>query len=137
MPAYNRVILAGNVTRQPELKTTPKGTAVCQFGLAINRHYTTEDGQKREEVTFLDCKSFGRQAETLGKYVGKGSALLVEGRITQEEWTDKATGEKRRATRILVETFQFLGQRPTAVTALEAASTAPIHETRSTDDVPF
>lgn len=141
MPSFNKVILAGNLTRDPELKYTPKGTAVCQFGLAINRHWTAEDGQKREEVTFLDCKSFGRQAETVAQYVRKGSPLLVEGRITQEEWQDKTTGEKRRATRIVVESFTFLGQRPDSGAAPAAAPASPTHEnpapTHPGDDVPF
>lgn len=109
MPSFNKVILAGNLTRDPELRTLPKGTAVCQFGLAINRQWKTETGEAREEVTFLDCKAFGRQAEVLGQYCRKGSALLVEGRLTREEWTDKESGAKKSATRIVVESFQFLG----------------------------
>lgn len=131
MPSFNKVILAGNLTRDPELKQTTKGAPVCQFGLAINRHWTAETGEKREEVTFLDCKAFGRQAEVLHTHVRKGAPLLVEGRIVQEEWQDKATGEKRRATRIVVETFQFLGQRP-----VEAAP-ATNHEPAGGDQPPF
>ena len=127
MPSFNKVILAGNLTRDPETKTLPSGTTVCQFGLAINRQWTGEDGQKREEVTFLDCKAFGRQAETLGRYCRKGGALLVEGRITREEWDDKTTGQKKSATRIVVDGFQFLGgkrEEPGSTPAAPAESPA-------------
>jgi single-strand DNA-binding protein len=112
MPSFNKVILAGNLTRDPEPTTTPKGTVIAAFGLAINRHWTTEAGEKREEVTFLDCKAFGRQAEVISQHCRKGSALLLEGRIAREQWEDKDTGEKKSATRIIVESFQFLGSRP-------------------------
>lgn len=142
MPSFNKAILAGNLTRDPELKYTPKGTAVCQFGLAINRHWTTESGERREEVTFLDCKAFGRQAEVLGQHLRKGAAVLVEGRIAQEEWDDKATGQKRRATRIVVEAFQFLGSRPAGERPVTDAAPTHTHENPAPapapgDDVPF
>ncbi len=142
MPSFNKAILAGNLTRDPELKYTPKGTAVCQFGLAMNRHWTTESGERREEVTFLDCKAFGRQAEVLGQHLRKGAAVLVEGRIAREEWDDKATGQKRSATRIIVEAFQFLGSRPAGERPATDAAPTATHENPATaptsgDDVPF
>jgi len=111
MPSFNKSITAGNLTRDPEMRYTPAGKGICQFGLAINRQWTTDDGKKKEEVLFLDYKAFGRTAEVISQYAKKGSALLVEGRISREEWEDKTTGAKKSATRIIVESFQFLGSK--------------------------
>lgn len=140
MPSFNKVIIAGNLTREPELRYTPKSTAVCQFGMAINRHWTTEAGERREEVTFVDCKAFARQAEVLAQNLRKGAPVLVEGRIAQEEWEDKATGQKRRATRIVVESFQFLGSRPDGERPSANPAPTPTDEKPASaagDDVPF
>jgi single-strand DNA-binding protein len=109
MASYNKVILVGNLTRDPELRYTPKGLAIAKIGLAVNRNYTTESGEKKEEVTFVDLDAFGRQAETLAQYMKKGSPLLVEGRLRLDQWDDKKTGEKRSKLGIVVEGFQFLG----------------------------
>ena len=110
MPSFNQVILLGNLTRDIELRHTPKGTAVAQFGLAINRSWKGEDGQKHEEVLFVDCNAFGRQAETLQKHVHKGEPLFIQGRLRREEW--EKDGVKKSATRVVVEEFQFIGRRP-------------------------
>ena len=109
MANYNRVILVGNLTRDPQLRYTPSQAAVCDFGLAINRQWNSQDGQKREEVTFVDCTAWARSAETLAKYVTKGSPLLVEGRLTYRTW-DGPDGKKRSKLEVTVERFQFLGR---------------------------
>jgi single-strand DNA-binding protein len=114
MASYNKVILAGNLTRDPELRTLPSGMAIAKFGLAVNRVYTTKEGERREEVTFIDIDSFGKQAETISKYCTKGSGLLVEGRLKLDQWDDKNTGEKRSRLGVTLETFTFLGGRGTA-----------------------
>lgn len=112
MPNLNKVMLMGNITRDPELKYTPKGTAIADFGLAINRNWKTETGEKREETTFVGCVAFGRVAEIIGEYCKKGNPLYVEGRLTQESWNDKTSGEKKSKTKVMVENIQFLGGKP-------------------------
>jgi single-strand DNA-binding protein len=110
MANYNRVILIGNLTRDPQLRYTPSQMAVCDFGLATNRRWTAADGQKREEVCFVDCTAWGRSAETLAKYTTKGRQLLVEGRLTYRTW-DGPDGKKRSKHEVTVQTFQFLDSR--------------------------
>ena len=114
MANFNKVILAGNLTRDPELRYTPKGTAVARFGLALNRNYTTETGEKREEVTFVDVDAFGRQAEVISQYVKKGNPFLVEGRLKLDTWEDKNTRQKVSKLRVVLESFSFLGSGRTA-----------------------
>lgn len=109
MASFNKVILMGNLTRDPELRYTPKGTAIARVGLAVNRVWRTETGENREEVTFVDCDAFGRQAETLCQYMKKGNPLLVEGRLKLHSWDDKQTGQKKNVLRVTVENFQFVG----------------------------
>ncbi len=111
MPNLNKVMLMGNLTRDPEIKYTPKGTAIAEFGLAVNRNYTTESGEKREEVTFLDIEAFGRVAEIIGEYCKKGRPLFVEGRLKLDQWDDKQTGQKRSKIRIVADNIQLLGSR--------------------------
>ena len=111
MASFNKVILAGNLTRDPELRTLPSGSSVAKFSLAINRRYSTKDGEQREEVTYVDIESFGRQAETIAKYCTKGSGLLVEGRLKLDQWEDKNSGEKRSRLGVFLENFTFLGGR--------------------------
>jgi len=110
MANYNRVILIGNLTRDPQLRYTPSQVAVCDFGLAINRTWTDKSGQKREEVCFVDCTAWARSAETLAKYMTKGRQLLVEGRLTYQTWDGK-DGQKRSKLSVTVDNFQFLGDR--------------------------
>lgn len=112
MPNLNRVFLMGNLTRDPELKYTPKGTAVAEFGMAINRVYSTDQGERREEVTFVDITFWGASAETLQKYVGKGDPLFVEGHLQLDTWDDRQTGQKRSKMRVIGESFQFLKSKP-------------------------
>ena len=111
MANLNKVMLIGNLTRDPEVKYTPKGSAVAEIGLAINRFYTLESGEKREETTFVDVTFFGRQAETIKQYCSKGKPLYVEGRLQLDTWDDKQTGQKRSKLRVQGENFQFLGSR--------------------------
>src|SRR3954470_12501687 len=109
MASFNKVILVGNLTRDPELRYTPKGTAVAKLGLAVNRNWTSESGEKKEEVTFVDVDVFGRTAENVGQYMRKGRPLLVEGRLRLDQWDDKQTGQKRSKLGVVAETVQFLG----------------------------
>jgi len=108
MASFNKVLLLGNLTRDPELSYTPKGTAVAKLGLAVNRQWKTESGEEREEVTFIDVTAFGRQAEVLGQYLKKGKPLFMEGRLKLDQWDDKTTGAKRQKLSVILETFQFL-----------------------------
>lgn len=109
MASFNKVLLMGNLTRDPEVRYTPKGTAIATIGLAVNRVWTTDAGEKKEEVTFVDVDVWGRQAETVGQYLSKGSPLFVEGRLKLDTWDDKETGQKRSKMRVVCENFQFIG----------------------------
>jgi single-strand DNA-binding protein len=111
MANLNRVLLIGNLTRDPELRVTPKGTAICQFGLAISRSFKDESGQTREEATFVDIEAWGKQGETIAKYCTKGRPLFVEGRLRFDQWEDKTTQQKRSKLKVVLENFQFLGGR--------------------------
>lgn len=111
MASYNKVTLIGNLTRDPEIKYTPKGTAIADIGLAVNRTYTTDGGEKREEVTFIDVTLWGRVAEIVGEYCKKGRPLFVEGRLQLDTWDDKATGQKRSKLKVVGENIQLLGGR--------------------------
>src|SRR6476619_5059310 len=108
MANFNKVILAGNLTRDPELRYTPKGTAIAKIGLAINRTWKNEAGETKEEVTFVDIDAFGRQAETIGQYLKKGRPILVEGRLKLDQWDDKQTQQKRSRLGVVLESFTFL-----------------------------
>jgi single-strand DNA-binding protein len=108
MPSFNKVILAGNLTRDPELRYTPKGTAVARIGIAVNRQWRDESGQQKEEVTFIDVDAWGKQAETISQYLKKGRPILIEGRLKLDSWDDKQTNQKRYQLRVVLESFQFL-----------------------------
>lgn len=112
MASFNKVILLGNLTRDPEVRYTPKGSAVCDLGLAVNRNYTLESGEKREEVTFVDVVLWARLAEIAGEYLKKGRPVFIEGRLQMDSWDDKQTGQKRTKIRVVGETMQLLGSRP-------------------------
>jgi single-strand DNA-binding protein len=111
MASFNKVILIGNLTRDPELRYTPKGTAIAKIGLAVNRTWRNEAGETKEEVTFIDVDVFGRTAENVGQYLRKGSPLMVEGRLKLDTWDDKQTNQKRSKLGVVAETVQFLGSR--------------------------
>jgi single-strand DNA-binding protein len=109
MASFNKVILLGNLTRDPEVRYTPKGTAVTDLGLAVNRTYTADNGEKREEVTFVDVTFWGRTAEVAGEYLKKGRPVFVEGRLQLDSWDDKQSGQKRSKLKVIGENMQMLG----------------------------
>jgi single-strand DNA-binding protein len=114
----NRVLLIGNLTRDPELRYTPNGTAVTDFGMAINRRFTTRAGEKREETCFVEITLFGKQAETFCEYMSKGRRVFVEGRLRYDAWTSQ-DGQKRSRLRVVGDRFQFLGGPRTGARAQE------------------
>jgi len=111
MANFNRVILAGNLTRDPELRYTPKGTAVARIGMAINRTWKNEAGESQTEVTFVDVDAFGRQAEVIAQYMKKGRPFLVEGRLKLDQWEDKNTHQKQSKLKVILEGFSFLDSK--------------------------
>jgi single-strand DNA-binding protein len=111
MPSFNRVTLIGNLTRDPQLKQLPSSTTVAEFGLATSRRYRTAGGEDREEVCYVDCAAFGKQADVIGQYCKKGRPLFVEGRLKFDQWDDKQSMSKRTKLSVVVENFQFLGGR--------------------------
>jgi len=154
MASFNKVILVGNLTRDPELRYTPKGTAIAKIGVAVNRVWTNEAGEKKEEVTFVDVDVFGRTAENVGQYMRKGRPILIEGRLRLDQWDDKQTGQKKSKLGVVAETVQFLGSAtpggeggaapaPARRAAPAAAAAAPAGEPLEgdgppeSDDVPF
>ena len=149
MAYLNKCFLIGNLTRDPELRVTPKGTAICSFGLAVNRQFRDESGTARDETTFVDIEAWGKQGELVSKYLTKGSPCMVEGRLRLDSWEDKNTQQKRSKLKVVLENVQFLGrksdgtpaemregeqrqeQQPRATTSAPAA--APIQD----DSIPF
>jgi len=109
MASVNKVMLLGNLTRDPEIRYTPKGTAVTDLGMAINRIRTGDNGERSEEVTYVDVTLWGRTAELAGQYLSKGRSVFIEGRLQLDQWDDKATGQKRSRLRVVGENMQFIG----------------------------
>src|ERR1051325_7299275 len=157
MTGFNKVIIAGNLTRDPELRYTPKGTAVTKIGLAVNRTWKSETGETKEEVTFVDVDAWGRQAEVIAQYMKKGRPLLVEGRLKLDQWEDKNTRQKQSKLKVVLEGFSFIDSRggdsggageparprpaAPAAAAVPPASAPEVGEPEATppeeDDVPF
>jgi len=152
MASFNKVILAGNLTRDPEMRSLPSGMSVTRICLAVNRVYTSKDGEKKEEVTYVDIDSFGKPAETIAKYCKKGSGILVEGTLKLDQWEDKVSGEKRSRMGVVLENFTFLGGKSSAPVGSDtsyddsAPPSRPSFTTRTTpppandgieEDVPF
>ena len=156
MASFNKVILVGNLTRDPELRYTPKGMAIAKIGVAVNRVWRNEAGETKEEVTFVDVDVFGRTAENVGQYMRKGRPILIEGRLRLDQWDDKQTGQKRSKLGVVAETVQFLGsptgggnaggeggeaprRAPAAAASAPAAPAEPEGESAPPehDDVPF
>lgn len=157
MASFNKVLLMGNLTRDPELRYTPKGTAVAKFGLAVNRVWRTETGENKEEVTFVDIDVFGRTAENVSQYMHKGSPIFIEGRLRLDTWEDKQTQQKRSKLSVVADTVQFIGgprqndagaetsapsqSRPRPSAASPAKQQEPPHHDEAQppeeDDVPF
>jgi single-strand DNA-binding protein len=149
MANLNKVFLIGNLTRDPELRYTPSGTAVAEFGLAINRRFTGQSGEKKEETCFIDCQAWARSAEIVSEYCRKGAPLFVEGRLRLESWEGR-DGQKRSKLRVVVENFQFLGSpqggrggrsgeapQPAAPEAKEPVEAPPDEPFKVDDDIPF
>lgn len=147
MNGFCKAILLGNVTRDPELRYTPNGTAVCSLGIACNRVWYNDEGNQQEDVTFVDITFFGGRGEAIAKYVSKGRPLFVEGRLQLDQWQDRQTGAPRSKLKVVGENFIFLGSgerdeaeerpapRPTASTreAEPGTDPPPVED----DDVPF
>jgi len=133
MASFNQVILIGNLTRDPELRVTPKGTALCKFGIAVNRTYKDESGNNREEVNFFDIDAWGKQAEVISKFMTKGRPIFIQGRLKQETWDDKTTGQKRSKVVVVLEAFQFIGSREGG--GQGGGSSAPAHSAGADDGV--
>ena len=109
MASFNKVILMGNLTRDPELRQTQSGTSVCRFSIAVNRSYNAQDGSSRDETCFVEIDCFGKSAENIAKFFRKGKPILVEGRLRQDSWEDKQTGQKRTNLMVVLARFEFVG----------------------------
>lgn len=147
MASFNKVILLGNLTRDPEVRYTPKGSAVADLGIAVNRQYTLDNGEKREEVTFVDVTFWGRTAEVAGEYLKKGRPVFIEGRLQLDTWDDKQSGQKRSRLKVIGENMQMLGsrgggsdvddaERPARM-AKPAAPPKPVSAEQDDDEIPF
>jgi len=150
MASFNKVILAGNLTRDPELRYTPKGLAVAKIGLAVNRSWKNEAGETKEEATFIDVEAWGRQGEVIAQYMKKGRPLLVEGRLKLDTWEDKNTKQKQSKLKVVLESFSFIdsnrgeaGGAPAPARSSAPAPASPPAEPAEgdappeSDDVPF
>jgi single-strand DNA-binding protein len=147
MANFNKVMLMGNLTRDPEIRYTPKGTAVAEIGLAINRYFSGESGDKREETTFVDVTLWGRTAEIASEYLKKGRPVFIEGRLQLDTWEDKQSGQKRSKLRVVAEGMQLLGSRgggggPDENSGPGGASSAPPRKAApppepDDDEIPF
>lgn len=141
MASFNKVILMGNLTRDPELRVTNTGLSICKLSLAVNRTFTTKDGDSKDETTYVDIDAFGRQAETLSKYLQKGRPIMVEGRLKLDQW-ETNEGQKRSKLGVILENFQFIGGRDSA-SSTSATDANPEPEAPQSnggfedDDVPF
>lgn len=108
---FNKVILLGNLTRDPETRTTPNGQSVTSFSLAVNRTWRNANGENQESVSYIDCVAWGKAGEIIAQYVSRGRALLVSGRLEQRSWEDKESGQKRSKVEVIVEDFNFIDSR--------------------------
>ena len=136
--AFNKVILMGNLTSDPETRTTPNGQNVTSFSLAINRTWNNANGERQEETSFINCTAWGRTGETIAKYVQKGRQLLVSGRLQQRTWQDKDTGKNRSALDVVVEEFSFVADGQKANAKYQPEDTAqPEDDEVDLSDIPF
>ena len=138
MSSFNKVLLMGNLTRDPQLSYTPSQVPVADFGIAVNRRWTGKDGSQKEETCFVDCRAFSRQAENINKYLKKGSPLFIEGRLVFDSWTAQ-DGTKRSKHRVTVENFRFVGPAGSAGQAesVEEPDSGPQAPVQPNDDIPF
>ncbi len=146
--SFNKVFLMGNLTRDIELKHTPSDQSVATIGIAVNRRYTTKDGEKREETTFVDCEAWGRTAEVMSQYLSKGRGVFIEGRLKLDQWDDRETGKKRSKLLVVIENFQFVdskggggggdgGGQPAPAAAAVGQGNDPDHPPVDEQDIPF
>ena len=138
--AFNKVILLGNLTADPETRTTPSGQSVTSFSLAVNRTWNDASGTRQESTSFINCTAWGQRGETIARYVTKGRQLLVSGRLEQRSWDDKETGKKRSAIDVIVEEFSFIsdgrgGGANTGGSNSSAPAAAPASKSKAKDDV--
>ncbi len=124
MANFNKVILMGNLTRDPQLSYLPSNTPVSEMGIAVNRRYRRQDGESGEETLFIDCRAYGRQGEILANYVSKGSPLMIEGRLQLSQWQDRE-GNPRSKHRVIIENFQFMGGGTPSGSSEPPTSTPP------------
>lgn len=137
MTSFNKVILLGNLTRDPEVRYTPNGTAVASFAIAVNRRYKQGD-ETKDEVSYIDIVVFGRQAEACGQYLNKGDGILVDGRLQQRRWDDKETGQKRSKIEVVAQSVNFMPKRSGAGAQAGAAQAEPAQEHPVDEgDIPF
>ena len=134
MRGFSKAIITGNLTRDPELRTTPNGASVCSFSVAVNRVYRDSNGEQKEDVSFIDCSAWGKLGEMINQYAKKGSGVLVSGRLDQRSWEDKTSGQKRSRVEIVVEDFNFTGSAPNGSGA--GASVEPAAPSDIPDDIP-
>ncbi len=151
MRGFNKTVLMGNLTRDPELRTTPNGQTVCSFSLAVNRTWKNANGEQQEAVDYIDCNVWGKPAEIIDQYMNKGSGILVSGRLQQRSW--EQDGQKRSKVEVVVEDFNFVGggndgggNTQRSSTPSSSSNSAPKKETKSNDsddepinldDIPF
>lgn len=150
MPNLNKVMLMGNLTRDPELRHTPNNNAVCNVGLAVNRQWRSKEGEQQEETTFVDCEAWGRTAEIINQYLKKGRPIYVEGRLRLDQWQDKEGGNRSKL-KVVIDNFQFIdskggggekggeapARRPQRAGAGAGAGVGNSHEPMAGDDIPF
>jgi len=134
MSDVNRVFLIGNLVQDPELKDIGNGNKVVNFVIASNRRWTGAEGEKAEEVSFIDCVSYGKRAETIEKYLSKGRKVFIEGRLKQEKWTDKETKKMQSRIRVIVESFNFMDSKKEECTATSCVPAEAGGEDTQTDD---
>jgi single-strand DNA-binding protein len=139
MSNFNLVVIMGRLTRDPELKYTPKGTAIANVSIAVNRKWKGESGDEKEETTFLDCVAFSKTAEVITQYLKKGNPIHISGRLRQESWEDKNTNEKRSKLGVVIESFQFLGSSTKSADKpkQEDLPSKPAKQPNDDDSVPF
>ena len=139
MASFNKVILMGNLTRDPEMSFTPTQTAVVDFGMAMNKTWTGKDGQKKEEVCFVDCVIFGKRGEAVNKYFKKGEPIMIEGRLSFESWAAQ-DGSKRSKLKVVADSFEFVGGQQKAAQEpqqKDRPATGPDYDPNNPDDIPF
>lgn len=132
---FNKVILMGNLTRDPETRTTPNGQSVTSFSLAVNRTWRNANGESQESVSYIDCVAWGKPGEIIAQYVGRGRPLLVSGRLEQRSWEDKESGQKRSKVEVIVEDFNFIDSRGGGEAPAANGSAASAKPAKKSDDV--